>query len=77
MNDTTELENMARRLTELKVHDAAMETESVLAYIQHAERQINARISRLSSVWKAVEWVASSDWGKDRFEKVLEEYRNQ
>ena len=30
----------------------------------------------LSPVFRAVEWYCSADWGKDRVDKAIEEYRN-
>lgn len=38
--------------------------------------RVETLFEMLSPVFKAVEWYCSADWGKDRVNKAIEEYRN-
>ena len=40
------------------------------------EVRLQARLDRLNSVWRAVEWMDSGDSGKDSVEKAVNKYRN-
>lgn len=71
-----DLADMAANLTNRGYKDAALETERLIAYVDHAERQITARMERLQKVWKAVEWNCSGDSGPEEVREAVEEYRN-
>ena len=71
-----QLANMRDRLISLGYVDAAKETESCLLMLQAMEVRLQARIDRLSPVWKAIEWCDSGDWRKDDIEQAIEKYRN-
>jgi hypothetical protein len=70
-----QLERMRDELAARGARDAALETGHLLATL--AQWEVLARIAceRLSPVWKAVEWNASGDWGPDRLDAALAEYR--
>jgi hypothetical protein len=70
-----ELREMADELTNRGFKDAATETERILAYLEHAERQIQVRADRLSDIWKAVEWHCSNDYGSAQVEEAIKKYR--
>lgn len=71
-----QLQRMAARLAGLGyAEDAAMETEDVLAAVRQARVRLNARISRLGRVWRAVEWWDSGDYAEDQVRTAVEEYR--
>lgn len=71
-----DLREMADALTTAGYKDAAAETERVLAYVEHAERQIAARVERLQAVWKAVEWWRSADSGPEAVAEAVAKYRS-
>jgi len=71
----SDLEQMAAQLTSFGYKDAALETESILAYLEHVERQVQARLVRLQDVWKAVEWKCSGDYSLDQVEEAIKKYR--
>lgn len=70
------LERMARALSDLGHDDAAQETYDVLHEIQAMRSRFQSHMNRLKSVWMAVEWVASCDWGPESIEKAIAEYRD-
>lgn len=72
-----DLKRMAAALTEAGAYDAALETEKVVAFIEHSERQIEARRSRLKAVWRAMERWKNADWGRERFEEAVQNYRGE
>jgi hypothetical protein len=70
------IEGMAARLAGLGyAQDAAEETESVLLILRQFQVRMQARLNRLSGVWKAVEWWDSCDWNEDSVKEALAEYR--
>ncbi len=71
-----EINQMRDRLTGLGFLDVAKETESVLLMLDSFEVRLQARLDRLNSVWRAVEWMDSGDSGKDSVEKAVNKYRN-
>ena len=75
MERMDDLRDMAAELTTYGAHTAAAETEAIIAYLEHADRQINARQCRLVHIWKAMEWMRSGDWGREQFEKAIKDYQ--
>lgn len=76
LNSTQTLTAMARQLEDIGASDVAMATEQIVAYVEHARRQIEARADLIRPVWKAVEWECSGDTSRENTEKVLAAYRN-
>lgn len=72
----SDINDMRDRLTELGYLDAAKETESVTLMLNAFEVRIQARIERLSEVWRAVEWCDSGDSGEDSVKKAVDKYRD-
>lgn len=72
------LEEMSRRLAGLGyAHDAALETERLLLDLRAAEVRVQATASRLSGVWRAVEWWDSCDSSENGVGEALRKYRGQ
>lgn len=71
----SDISDMVRALADDGIIDAAKETESILLILNHFEVLMQARIERLSPVWKAIEWQRSGDWGQDCVNEALAEYR--
>ncbi len=69
-----DLQDMAKALTGVGAHGAASETEAVIAYIEHSQRQIGVRIESLRDVWHAMEWWRSGDSGALTFYAAMEKY---
>jgi len=74
-NNESDIKDMVNRLSELNYPDAAKETESVLLEIRSFEVRMDARLERLSKVWKSVEWLDSGDSGEEGVRSAIEEYR--
>lgn len=55
--------------------DAAKETESIVLICKQFDVLMQARLDRLSPVWKAVEWTQSGDTGPDAIKEAVAEYR--
>lgn len=72
-----DMENMATRLIELGFEDASKETLSLKYTIEQSMVRAQVMKDRLEDVWKAVEWLDSSDWGFDSVEKAIEKYRGE
>lgn len=69
-----DLNDMADSLQRSGAKEAAAETERLIAYVEHSQRQIEARLNRLSGVWKAMEWWTDSDWSEDDFRNAVAVY---
>lgn len=73
-----QLQQMADRLAKLGyASDAAKETEDTLLLIRQFRNRLDARIERLSGVWKGIEWWDSGDRGEEEFKRDLAEYRGE
>lgn len=72
----SDMRDMAAALTSLGAHDAAGETEDMIAIVEHCHRRLKTRLYRLQQVWQAVEWRQSGDWGDDAVREALEKYRS-
>lgn len=70
-------QQMADRLAALGYHDAAVETNALIAQARAAHARMEASLTRLTDVWKAVEWFDSSDWGLDSVEAAIAKYRGE
>lgn len=71
-----ELQRMADELAKLGyAADAAKETEALLLTIRQCRNRIEASRSRLESVWHAMEYWQSNDWGESSLKEALEAYR--
>lgn len=68
---TDELLRMISRLKELGYHDVAMTSENVLKIFKALERQI----SKVTPVWKVVEWYDSGDVGIEDVVADVEAFR--
>lgn len=75
-SSTELLQDMADRLNSAGFGDVAQDTQRLVEYIRSASIRIETLFEALSPVFKAVEWFDSADWGKDRVDKAIEEYRN-
>lgn len=75
-SSTELLQDMADRLNSAGFEDVAKDTQRLVEYIKSASIRIETLFEVLSPVFKAVEWYCSADWGKDRVDKAIEEYRN-
>ena len=67
---------MADYLNQNGYEDVAKDTRRLVEYIKSAKIRVETLFEMLSPVFKAVEWYCSADWGKDRVDKAIEEYRN-
>ena len=70
-----DLDDMVQALVAVGAQDAARETESLRLILRHFEVRMQARLDRLSPVWKAVEWCHSGDTGPDGIDDALAQYR--
>ena len=68
-------QRMADRLAELGYHDAAVETNTIIAVARAAAARMQAHLDRMEPVWKAVEWMDSGDWGPDKVAEAIASYR--
>lgn len=75
-SSTELLQDMADRLNSAGFEDVAKDTQRLVEYIKSARIRIETLFEVLSPVFKAVEWFDSGDWGKDKVDKAIEEYRN-
>ena len=75
-SSTELLQDMVDRLNSAGFKDVAKDTQRLVEYIKSASIRIETLFETLSPVFKAVEWFDSGDWGKDRVDKAIEEYRN-
>ena len=72
------IERMAETIAKLGyAPDAAQETFELLLEIRATEARMKAYQSRLESLWQAVEWWRSGDWGEERVREALAKYRGQ
>lgn len=74
-NRTSDIERMVEELAKLGFKDAAQETETIKLIAHHFQVLMQARLNRLSPVWKAVEWYRSCDWSLDSVNDAIEKYR--
>lgn len=73
-----QLQSMSDRLARLGyAEDAAKETEEVILILRQFQNRLNARLERLSPVWRAVEWWDSCDSSEDGVKMALKEYRGE
>lgn len=72
----TALHDMANRLDAL-CPEAAAETRALFDGPGSLRHELSWRIGRLTDIWKAVEWVDSSDWGKDQLDHAVEQFRQR
>jgi len=70
-----DLREMVEALSAAGASDAAKETETIITILNHFKDRLQARIDRVSPVWKAVEWWHSGDWSEAQFRESLAEYR--
>lgn len=71
-----DLRDMADRLAGLGyAQDAARETEELLLLLRQWETRAAVRMSRLTAVWRAVEWWDSNDSGESAVTETLTKYR--
>lgn len=70
------LQSMADRLAGLPwAQDAAQETIDLILMLRQQRVWAETFISRLSGVWRAVEWCDSGDTGEDHIQAELKTYR--
>ena len=77
LNERAMLKLMAADLQVEGAAAAAAATEELLAYVEHAHRQIEARAERLRPVWKALEWFTDGDTDHVSLIKTVKEYDGQ
>lgn len=70
-----ELNRMRDRLVELGHLDAAKETESIILTLDSFKVRMEARLSRLKDVWRAVEWLDSGDYRKEQVAEAVKKYQ--
>lgn len=68
--------DMANRLDGL-CPEAAAETRAIFDGPGSLYAELEARLKRLTDLWKAVEWCDSGDWSQDHLGKAIEEFRAQ
>jgi hypothetical protein len=71
-----DLQEMVGALSRAGADDAARETETVIAILDHFRNRMQARLDRLNGVWRAMEWWHSGDISEEDFKKALAEYRS-
>jgi hypothetical protein len=71
-----QLQRMADTLAETGyAEDAAKETMGLLLEVRSCKVRLDARIQRLTQIWRAVEWWHSGDTGEEGVKLAIEEYR--
>jgi len=70
-----DLREMVEGLSAAGADDAARETETIIVILDHFRNRMQARVDRVSPVWKALEWWHSGDWSEKQFRETLAEYR--
>ena len=70
------LRDMAARLDEV-CPEAAAETRALFDGPRSLMAELEARIKRLTDLWKAVEWRDSSDWTDAQLAQAVEQFRAQ
>ena len=78
--------SIARKLEDIKdmrdalmsegATDAAEATGEIVSMIERFFDELESKASKLSPLWRAMEWYCSGDWGKDRLEDALEKWRS-
>ena len=61
----------------IKLELKKKETEELIIILRQFQNRVNARLERLSPVWRAVEWWDSCDTSEDGVKKALSEYRGE
>lgn len=56
--------------------DAADATAEMVSMTEDFIAKMESKGKSLSKVWKAMEWFYSGDWGKERLDEALKEYRD-
>jgi len=65
------ISRMANRLEELGYKEFAKETTSYLNFLKSVRTKSEARLKRLSPIWKTIEWLDSGDYGLDTARTIL------
>lgn len=73
----SDLKDMVAALNDLGAEDAAKETRDLLVAIETISKRLDAKVERLSAVWKAVEWMQSGDWDQEELNTALRQYRGE
>jgi len=72
------LDEMICALAELGyAEDAAVATQQFLLDLRKAKVRLEASLSDLQPVWKAIEWWKSCDTSEDAFKKALAKWRGE
>lgn len=66
---------MMGALLEYDAADVAEDMRGLSARTRSALAEIGEDFSRMSDVFKAMEWWQSGDWGEEEFRKALADYR--
>ena len=70
-----DLRDMVSSLSAAGASDASKETETIIAILDHFRDRMQARVDRISGVWRAMEWWHSGDISEEQFKEALAEYR--
>ena len=74
---TGPLTEMAAWLDDHGFHDAGGETRDIALDIPGFCRRTDARVARLSKLWKAVEWETSCDTSREETLEAVAAYRKE
>lgn len=77
INSQDDLESMRNALIKYGYEDIAKDTQRLIEYIKSARCTIETLGNMLESVFHAVEWYESGDYGKDTMIEILEKYRKK
>lgn len=72
-----EMKRMSLKLAELGHGDAANHTALLIMLIDNNLKHTQEIKKSLEDVWKAVEWYQSYDYGIEKVDEAMEEYRNK
>lgn len=72
-----EIKDMRDALMSEGAPDAAEATGEIVSMIEKFFDDLESKASKLSPLWRAMEWYYSGDWEKDRFEDALEKWRGE
>ena len=76
-NSRDDLRNMADRLVEFGVPEAATETEKVIQLMSTYSADMDALLDNLRDLWHAVEWRDSCDSTDADVHRAIAEYRGE